>query len=69
MNNKSNILKSPTGMKAYLPRTALELKELEEMIMDNFSLWGYQPILTPTVEMPWKRACTSLLIMRVISWS
>ncbi|NLJ83676.1 MAG: ATP phosphoribosyltransferase regulatory subunit [Halanaerobiaceae bacterium] len=50
MNNKSNILKSPTGMKAYLPRTALELKELEEMIMDNFSLWGYQPILTPTVE-------------------
>ncbi|MFI5358794.1 MAG: ATP phosphoribosyltransferase regulatory subunit [Halanaerobiales bacterium] len=50
MNNKSNILKSPTGMKAYLPRIALELKELEQMIMDNFSLWGYQPVLTPTVE-------------------
>ena len=50
MNKKNNILKSPTGMKAYLPQVALELKELEEGIIKSFSLWGYQPILTPTVE-------------------
>ena len=50
MNNNSNILKSPTGMKAYLPRVSLELKKLEEMIDKIFGLWGYQPILTPTVE-------------------
>ena len=40
MNKKNNILKSPTGMKAYLPRVALELKELKGI--QKLQSLGYQ---------------------------
>lgn len=45
-----NILKSPGGMKTYLPELAVELKDIEEKILDVFNLWGYQTIITPTLE-------------------
>jgi len=45
-----DILKSPGGMKSYLPEVAAELKAIEKNIVDVFSIWGYQPVLTPTLE-------------------
>lgn len=50
MKENKNILKSPTGMKSYLPELATELKEIEKKILEIFDLWGYQAILTPTLE-------------------
>ncbi|MFP4016052.1 MAG: ATP phosphoribosyltransferase regulatory subunit [Halanaerobiales bacterium] len=50
MIKKNNILKSPGGMRSYLPEVATELKNIENDIMDVFELWGYQPIKTPTLE-------------------
>lgn len=47
---KANLLKSPGGMRSYLPRVASELKNIEEKIMKIFTLWGCQPIITPTLE-------------------
>lgn len=46
----SNILKSPRGMRSYLPETAVELEEIEGNIRQTFRLWGYQPFITPTLE-------------------
>jgi len=47
---RHDILKSPGGMRSYLPGLASELKEIENKINDVFKLWGYQPIITPTLE-------------------
>lgn len=46
----SNILKSPRGMKSYIPETAVELEEIKGNIRQTFRLWGYQPFITPTLE-------------------
>lgn len=47
---KNNILKSPDGMRSYLPDLAFKFKEIEQRIFDVFKLWGYQPVITPTLE-------------------
>lgn len=50
INQKSNILNSPEGMKSYLPETAVEFEEIKNNINDIFKSWGYTPIMTPTLE-------------------
>lgn len=50
MKKINNILKSPGGMRSYLPGVATELKNIEKDIIDVFALWGYRPIITPTLE-------------------
>jgi len=50
MKKINNILKSPGGMRSYLPGVATELKSIEKEIIDVFALWGYRPIITPTLE-------------------
>ncbi|MFW6022357.1 MAG: ATP phosphoribosyltransferase regulatory subunit [Halanaerobiaceae bacterium] len=50
MIKKNNMLKSPGGMRSFLPVVALELKNIEKEIVEVFRLWGYQPIITPTLE-------------------
>lgn len=50
MKKINNILKSPGGMRSYLPGVATELKTIEKDIIDVFALWGYRPIITPTLE-------------------
>ncbi len=50
MKKTNNILKSPGGMKSYLPGVAAELKSIEKDISGVFKLWGYRPIITPTLE-------------------
>ncbi|MFP4661064.1 MAG: ATP phosphoribosyltransferase regulatory subunit [Halanaerobiales bacterium] len=50
MIKKNNILRSPGGMRSYLPGVATELKKIENDILDVFQLWGYQSIITPTLE-------------------
>ncbi|MEJ6951353.1 ATP phosphoribosyltransferase regulatory subunit [Natronospora cellulosivora (SeqCode)] len=48
--NNNNMLKSAGGMRSYLPELASELKCIERKILDIFELWGYHPIITPTLE-------------------
>lgn len=43
-------LKSPRGMKSHLPEVAWQLNELSARINRVFRCWGYQPIITPTLE-------------------
>ncbi len=50
MKKIKNILKSPGGMRSYLPGVAAELKSIEKDISGVFALWGYRPIITPTLE-------------------
>ncbi|MFW5981628.1 MAG: ATP phosphoribosyltransferase regulatory subunit [Halanaerobiaceae bacterium] len=46
----NNMLKSAGGMRSYLPEVASELKSIENKILNIFELWGYHPIITPTLE-------------------
>ncbi|HLV08662.1 MAG TPA: ATP phosphoribosyltransferase regulatory subunit [Halanaerobiales bacterium] len=48
MNN--DLLKSPGGMRSLLPDMAMELRDIQERIEEVFLLWGYQPVITPTLE-------------------
>lgn len=50
MLKNKDILKSPPGMMSYLPEVAAELKTIEGKILEVFNMWGYQPVLTPTLE-------------------
>lgn len=45
-----NNFASPEGMKSYLPEQTLELKEVENKILEVFKLWGYNPVMTPILE-------------------
>ncbi len=47
--DKSN-LKSPGGMRSFLPDMAMELRDIQSKIEKIFTIWGYQPVITPTLE-------------------
>ncbi|WP_304171255.1 ATP phosphoribosyltransferase regulatory subunit [Limnochorda pilosa] len=40
----------PRGVRDLLPGELRELKALEERLLEVFSLWGYQPVRTPSYE-------------------
>ncbi|GAB6100773.1 ATP phosphoribosyltransferase regulatory subunit [Halanaerocella petrolearia] len=43
-------LQRPEGTKDYLPDLAAKKKEIEERLNQTFASWGYQQIVTPTME-------------------
>lgn len=45
-----NFLKAPGGMRSYLPEMVCQLNEIKDRIFNVFNLWGYRPIITPTLE-------------------
>lgn len=45
-----SILKSPGGMRSFLPNMAMELRNIQKKVEETFTLWGYQPVITPTLE-------------------
>lgn len=45
-----HILKSPGGMRSYLPSVAGKLEQIRKEIEKTFALWGYKPVVTPTIE-------------------
>ena len=47
---KNKLNSSPKGMRSYLPEKASELDSIKENINRVFNLWGYKPIITPTLE-------------------
>ncbi|GAB6136835.1 ATP phosphoribosyltransferase regulatory subunit [Halanaerobaculum tunisiense] len=45
-----NKLQRPEGTKDYLPQLAASKRQVEDKLMELFSQWGYQEIITPTLE-------------------
>ncbi len=45
-----NYLRLPQGVKDFAPQKAEELKRLEDSLLEEFSRWGYQRVITPLFE-------------------
>lgn len=48
--NKGLLLEIPYGTRDFLPKDAKVKREIESKLAKNFSLWGYDEIVTPTIE-------------------
>lgn len=48
--NKINDLKSPYGTRDFLPQEAANKRSIESMLIQLFTAWGYDEIVTPTIE-------------------
>ncbi|UOF91344.1 ATP phosphoribosyltransferase regulatory subunit [Fodinisporobacter ferrooxydans] len=40
----------PQGVRDYLPRIAAKKRQLESDILQNYAKWGYEEVITPTLE-------------------
>ncbi|QMV42594.1 ATP phosphoribosyltransferase regulatory subunit [Cohnella cholangitidis] len=47
---KPKVFEKPTGVKDYLPHAVAKLRRIERSVLDCMSLWGYEQIITPTIE-------------------
>lgn len=50
MENREMVLEIPYGTRDFLPREAAGKRAIEAAIAEEFNLWGYDEIVTPTVE-------------------
>lgn len=50
MSNKDLVLEIPYGTRDFLPQEAAEKRAIEARIAKQFKLWGYDEIVTPTIE-------------------
>ena len=50
MENRDMVLEIPYGTRDFLPREAAGKRAIEAAIAEEFNLWGYDEIVTPTVE-------------------
>lgn len=50
MNPEKLILETPYGTRDLLPRDAAEMRHMENMLSSLFRSWGYDEIVTPTIE-------------------
>ncbi len=48
--SKPKVFEKPTGVKDYLPETVSKLRSIETRVLDCMEKWGYQQIITPTLE-------------------
>ena len=48
--DKGLLLEIPYGTRDFLPQDAKVKREIEAKLAKNFSLWGYDEIVTPTIE-------------------
>ena len=51
MENKEKVWEIPYGTRDFLPREAAEKRAIETAIAEEFNRWGYDEIVTPTVEL------------------
>ena len=50
MNNQEAALKIPYGTRDYLPAEAADKRRVESAIAAAFAAWGYDEVVTPTIE-------------------
>ncbi|CAG7648776.1 ATP phosphoribosyltransferase regulatory subunit [Paenibacillus solanacearum] len=48
--SKPKVFEKPTGVKDYVPEAAAKLRSIESKVMQCVERWGYQEIITPTLE-------------------
>ncbi|WP_128896128.1 ATP phosphoribosyltransferase regulatory subunit [Longirhabdus pacifica] len=48
--NKPEVFEKPVGFKDYLPETVTQLRKIEYRVLQCIEQWGYQSIMTPTLE-------------------
>ena len=51
MENKEKVWEIPYGTRDFLPKEAAEKRAIETAIAEEFNRWGYDEIVTPTVEL------------------
>ena len=50
MKSEKLILETPYGTRDLLPRDAAEMRHMEDMLSRLFRSWGYDEVITPTIE-------------------
>ena len=50
MNSEKLILETPYGTRDLLPGDAAEMRHMENTLSDLFRSWGYEEVITPTIE-------------------
>ncbi|WP_027086350.1 ATP phosphoribosyltransferase regulatory subunit [Cohnella panacarvi] len=48
--SKPKVFEKPTGVKDYLPHAVAKLRRIERNVLDCMQRWGYEQIMTPTIE-------------------
>ncbi|GFN33695.1 ATP phosphoribosyltransferase regulatory subunit [Paenibacillus xylaniclasticus] len=48
--SKPKVFEKPIGVKDYLPHAVAKLRKVERQVLDCMSRWGYEQIVTPTME-------------------
>jgi ATP phosphoribosyltransferase regulatory subunit len=48
--SKPKGFEKPTGVKDYLPHAVVKLRRIERNVLDCMNCWGYEQIVTPTME-------------------
>jgi ATP phosphoribosyltransferase regulatory subunit len=48
--SKPKVFEKPTGLKDYLPGAVTKLRHIENRVLDCMDKWGYNQIITPTLE-------------------
>ncbi|MBN2981479.1 MULTISPECIES: ATP phosphoribosyltransferase regulatory subunit [Cohnella] len=48
--SKPKVFEKPTGVKDYLPHAVAKLRRIERDVLECMRLWGYEQIVTPTME-------------------
>ncbi len=51
MENREKVLEIPYGTRDFLPQEAAEKRAIEAVIAEQFNIWGYDEIVTPTIEL------------------
>jgi ATP phosphoribosyltransferase regulatory subunit len=47
---KPKVFEKPTGVKDYLPHAVTKLRRIESSVLECMRMWGYEQIMTPTIE-------------------
>lgn len=47
---KPKVFEKPTGVKDYLPHAVAKLRRIEDNVLKCMGRWGYEQIVTPTIE-------------------
>ena len=48
--SKPKVFEKPTGVKDYLPHAVAKLRRIETSVLACMARWGYEQIMTPTIE-------------------
>ncbi|AJY75019.1 ATP phosphoribosyltransferase regulatory subunit [Paenibacillus beijingensis] len=48
--SKPKVFEKPTGVKDYLPHAVAKLRHIEREVLQCMNRWGYEQIMTPTME-------------------